>query len=640
MPGKRHLQNLFKPGHQLWRNRLKTTAATQVPDYSNDDQPGQPSTSHVQDVTAGVGVVSPDSSGQPYDLRSKSKTGTQENPVTGKLGSMRVIHIEKNANMWNSAYQGHIELGTCARPHFDVGDERKIGLVVQQKLKCANCDFVTPFHALYDERDTAKRGRKAAVTNVALCAGMMETAIGAKGLQMLLASMDIVPPARTSINKLARKVGGEIEELSKKDMQKKAKEVAGRKRKLKNVSMDACYNSVTRFNNKKPGQAASQAIATAIETDSTNKYIVGVAVQNQLCWRGAFLRNKGFEVECGTANAHFDCAANHPESDALCERRLGRELGRQLAVDQDILVDYATSDGDARTVEGFEEAMKLVQPNWTVPRLADPRHLGQTQFSVGHKAQLSSSLFPHHTTQADKRKAQIILAADLKNRSQCIFDHVHRECQGEASKMKKVLPKVVETVLNCYAGDCSDCKNFSGGTCHGSDGKSWWEKSYDLSVSGIHSLNVNSSDRCVMKTVLDMKLGERAVEKLFLKTDTQKNEAFNRSVRVSLPKNINFSRQVGPRLHTSALRINNGPGKAVEMKAAHLRTPVSSGTRSFLARLQSQDQYQKAYNKDVSVKARRRQQRSAKKHRHLIKSGYLKHQLDLPRHDHAYPSSR
>ncbi|KAK7481527.1 hypothetical protein BaRGS_00027176 [Batillaria attramentaria] len=95
--------------------------------------------------------------------------------------------------------------------------------------------------------------------------------------------------------------------------------------------------------------------------------------------------------------------------------------------------------------------MKLVQPNWTVPRLADPRHLGQTQFLVGHKAQLSSSLFPHHTTQADKRKAQIILAADLKNRSQCIFDHVHRACQGEASKMKKVLPKVAETVLNCYA---------------------------------------------------------------------------------------------------------------------------------------------------------------------------------------------
>ncbi|KAK7485700.1 hypothetical protein BaRGS_00023001 [Batillaria attramentaria] len=206
--------------------------------------------------------------------------------------------------MWNAAYQGHIELGTCARPHFHVGDERKIGLVVQQKLKCANCDFVTPFHALYDERDTAKRGRKA-----------------------------------------------------------------------------AC-----------------------------------------LAW--------------------------------------------------------------------------LIHGTWG-------RH--SFQWDTKHS---SAALFPHHTTQAEKRKAQIILAADLVNRSQCIFDHVHRACQGEASKMKKVLPKVVETVLNCYAGDCSDCKNFCRGTCHGSDGKSWWEKSYDLSVSGIHSLNVSSSDRCVMKTVLDMKLGE------------------------------------------------------------------------------------------------------------------------------------
>ncbi|KAK7489168.1 hypothetical protein BaRGS_00019546 [Batillaria attramentaria] len=100
--------------------------------HSNDDQPGQPSTSHMQDVTAGVGVVSSDSSGQPYDLRSKSKAGAQESPVTGKLGSMRGIHIEKNANMWNSAYQGHIELGTCARSHFHVGDERKIGLMAHR----------------------------------------------------------------------------------------------------------------------------------------------------------------------------------------------------------------------------------------------------------------------------------------------------------------------------------------------------------------------------------------------------------------------------------------------------------------------------------------------------------------------------
>ena len=60
--------------------------------------------------------------------------------------------------------------------------------------------------------------------------------------------------------------------------------------------------------------------------------------------------------------------------------------------------------------------------------------------------------------------------------------------------------------------------------------------------------------------LLKMKLSLSAVEQMKLYTDTQKCEASNDSLSVSLPKNVNFSRTMPGRASSTIHRLNNGPG--------------------------------------------------------------------------------
>ena len=61
------------------------------------------------------------------------------------------------------------------------------------------------------------------------------------------------------------------------------------------------------------------------------------------------------------------------------EYDMGHEIGSQLSL-HGILVKYAATDGDSRSAQGLGNDMKILQPMWSVQRLADPPHLGQSQF--------------------------------------------------------------------------------------------------------------------------------------------------------------------------------------------------------------------------------------------------------------------
>ena len=56
----------------------------------------------------------------------------------------------------------------------------------------------------------------------------------------------------------------------------------------------------------------------------------------------------------------------------------------------------------------------------------------------------------------------------------------------------------------------------------------------------IHHLNMDESNKDLLLEILKIKLSTASVEQMKLYTDTQKCEAVNRSLSVSLPKNVNF----------------------------------------------------------------------------------------------------
>ncbi|CAC5366565.1 unnamed protein product [Mytilus coruscus] len=255
-------------------------------------------------------------------------------------------------------------------------------------LKCITCGFIGDRIKMYKEIATGKPGPNPGQPNVALASALQDCPIGNTTVQQLLAGMDTPTPCRSSMQRTSSRVAAEMVKLNKTDMAQKLELVKedNRKRGVPeneiNITVDARYNSNTIVSKKKPGQNATQAFALGIETMTDKKYIIAAVVQNKMCWKGAWLRGKGFPIECP---GHEECTANLYRAAALSEYKLGKEIGNQLGL-QKCLVRYVTTDGDGRSARGIEDALTALEPMWKVERLADDVHLGQSEFRASLRA--------------------------------------------------------------------------------------------------------------------------------------------------------------------------------------------------------------------------------------------------------------
>ena len=129
MSGKRHCW-----GHKFQRGNQKRVKWIQ----------GTDSTASSTSAAVAVATTHGDahsSADQPYTLRSRKS-------VANKCGKMRLIHVDKNCELWNFAIQWHSKMKTCSRPRFQPAKEEKRGVVVAQSLRCVNCNFTTPLFKL------------------------------------------------------------------------------------------------------------------------------------------------------------------------------------------------------------------------------------------------------------------------------------------------------------------------------------------------------------------------------------------------------------------------------------------------------------------------------------------------------------
>ncbi|CAG2226056.1 unnamed protein product [Mytilus edulis] len=125
-----------------------------------------------------------------------------------------------------------------------------------------------------------------------------------------------------------------------------------------------------------------------------------------MCWKGAWLRGKGFPIECP---GHEECTANLYRAAALSEYELGKKIGDQIGL-QKCLVRYVTTDGDGRSAKGIEDALTAVEPMWKVERLADHVHLEQSQFRASLRAQYSPGMF--HGVELSERSKRYLKKMD------------------------------------------------------------------------------------------------------------------------------------------------------------------------------------------------------------------------------------
>ena len=631
---RRRKRNFFKAGHTPWNKGLHLEDSSSDEDVQEHGtiSRGSSAGDH-QPRRSAEGIES----SRPVRSRRAHQTGLKiEN--TPSTSGMRLVDSEKMSTAFNEAYQSHLTANEdCLQPNIVVAEEKKWGLCWKMSFKCTNCDFVTPFKKLYNEAVSPNRGPKPGAANVGLAVGLQDTPMGNSRCRYLLATMDIPPPTRKSMQRTSDRVSTAVKQLNDDDMAEKLEIVKehnrdrGQPENSINISMDGRYNSSHISSRKKPGQNASQAIGIACENVTGNQYIVAAAIQNKLCWTGAWLRAKGFDAKC--PDGHPDCTANTYRHQPLSEYELGKSIGEQLGF-HEAFVRYVTTDGDSRSAAGVAEAMRVLDPLWQVDRQADPTHLGQAQFRSCYNANFSQQMFPGKTRESQQQQ-QRAFSQDIKARSSLVTKELMKRYAGDMNELRKELPRVLRATVLCYSGDCSQCSRHSY-ICGGGATNTWWTRSLFLANHKIFSLQMDDNDVRLVQEILKIKLSTAAMESMKLGTSTQKCEAVNRSISVSLPKNTNYSRNVHGRLASTIHRLNNGIASSAQQKLEHLGVHLSDKATSSLTAMENREQYEKEYAHRSSVKARKvltqgrnvREHLQYKKDNPAARSDYRKGQLD------------
>lgn len=514
---------------------------------------------------------------------------------------------------------------------------KKKGLCWIQSLRCTLCHYASKPFKLYEEVNSNSRGPKYARPNLGLQVGLQECAIGNKKARVLLLSTNSPAPSASAMQKASNKVGTMTSLSAEDDLAKRRSKLRdiNRMRGLPeespvNVSVDVRYNSTSITTRGKMGQSATQAIGVAIENHTDAKQIVGLCLENKLCRHGAWLRSKGYQVTC--PGGHTNCSATRKMAEPFSEQDIGGKLGQDL-VRQGILVKHVTTDGDGRSAQGIASAMERIDPMWQVTRQADTTHLSQSLFRKGIKASFSDTMLPG-TTKEEKKEQQKMLALDLKHRCHKIYKTMFEEMTGDIQKITKRMPTVIECTLDCYSGNCSSCRKQSV-VCSGGK-KNWISQSMYLQACGIVDLTVSDEDRNILRQLLQFYLGSGALQLIKLNSNTNKNEAVNRAISSSCPKNVLFSRNAKARALSAISRLNKGVGNALIESLEAIGSPISKGGRvaKAIRQLEKNARYHQAYSKSgfaklARVKAKYCQMRDYFACKRLRKTGdYIKGQLD------------
>ena len=572
----------------------------------DDTQPG--TSSEVQCEPAGT--MQHDSSDTIPRLQTRAQL---KNQTTSEHLGNRIVSLDQLISTMNEVFQDHLEFPVhCENINLQLLSEKKMGLGSNLQFTCQTCGFVSQSCRTYVPCAGKSKG---AAINMLLASALQDTSIGVEKANILLSSMDIPPPSRSHLQKLVTQASEETVRLNERDMAEKRRLVvqhneasgATDPRQL-DLSFDCRYNATRMVSSYKPGQSASQAYGVAIENNTSYKYIVGLAIENKLCWTGAFLRNRGYDVQC--PGGHTGCTANLSYMEPHSERRIAFDIADQMYKD-DIVVRTLTTDGDTKSFLGMQDFYDQLGEAWNVSRQADPHHLGSSQIRRVRKAKWSDGMFPNCANRQARQQAISALAKDIKSRSSKVIEKLRALGDGDVTKQIKKLPEVCAATVECYSGNCSFCPHGSL-VCNGVGGRGdWWYDSEFLPTHGIDRLEMNENDKELLRTILEVRLSEQAVYSVSSNTSTQKCEAFNRGALSSLPKEVNFSKTFAGRLASKTLQLNNSIQEAVETKVSsitgHKLSPKPGQYLEYCTRHAEMKREQK---KTPAFKGKRRQTRA------------------------------
>ena len=129
-----------------------------------------------------------------------------------------------------------------------------------------------------------------------------------------------------------------------------------------------------------------------------------------------------------------------------------------------------------------------------------------------------------------------------------------------------------------------------------------------LQTGTLHYVNMTSAERITLRRILQLRLGGNALALTKQCLNTNRNEGLNRGLSASLPKNVNFSRNVKGRACAAIDRLNYRAGDSLLRKLETSKGPIKKGGRGAKAVRQMQlvKTYNRIYRSKSSVRRRLR----------------------------------
>lgn len=562
-----------------------------------------------------------------------------------------IVHRQKIMKSWNKAISGHRDMSPECRGDLEYDEEgtSQWGTVWIQTLKCSKCSFKSSRDKLFDEVDTGKRGRKAADANVRLQLGLATQGVGQTGTRHLLSAMNIKPPARTSMQKMANKINPEIVKANQADMKniredlKDKNSKMGRPRNVIDVEADGRYNNSWGSGwGKTPTQPATQCSYLVCENVTEEKKVISVGTWSRLCT---------CDVKSKYGPHKESCPADMASNSVMGNEKLylGECIGEINA--DDISIRYLTMDGDFKTRRLLQT---ILQPDPTVDVavLYCLRHLNKLLQKTARNQNFSAKMFPGRL-KADRQQSQSLFSYDLEQRVQAEMDTAHK-LNYDTNKQINFASYLYDTIEKCYMGDHSLCHKYSL-VC--TPDHPWQRPMINTSSSLNHIqafINPTVDDTRKLREVLNIRLSRQAVLSTCKNTTQNKCEATNRGISKSNPKHILHKRNFAGRVHAEVHAVNNGPGASLLQLSEALNVPIPSKSPvvSSLKQVDKERQYQKKREKSLAYKTRRAElkrlhytsvlQRKAetdtyKKHSDVMESLYGPEEtLSQPSQEHSY----
>jgi hypothetical protein len=432
----------------------------------------------------------------------------------------------------------------CSFPNMQlVIDDRK-GLCVFVKVVCHTCKFSTEPLALSREiKVDGKRGPPESLLNASLSLPALKSKMGPTDIALLLACLNIKPPARSGMYKKFNSAADKIVTVNEKSMVQNQQFVSevnalSNRERTVDVQSDTCFNNRPRAGM----EAGTQSFSPLIEQNTQKKLVIALCSSNKLC------RIKNCEHSACKQNCHATETIASSEAKHLVTNLSKVNGGGHIEV---TAITTDASAQIAKTIRDFQ-----ARNNCTITHYHCLVHKMRTIQKHIKNLKLKINL-----PGADRPYYMQKLAASVRNRVHIELSRIHTLLRHSPHRFVHTAKQAVDNIISCFSGDHRQCRNTSQVCCAHLPIYTTKHLPY-----GRH-LNLQTQDITLLNAAIAKHLGVDTLAKLSMVYTTNKAESTHNRVFTYAPKNSTWARNFHGLCHSAVHSSTFGTGRSLLLLA-------------------------------------------------------------------------